>query len=208
MSDQIFQTADNSDHNDRVSARPRERIVTTAREMFHQHGVRGVGIEAITEAAGTNKMTLYRHFASKDDLIVECLQRAAKKSYLKWDELEHQHPGDPKAQLRAWIENAAECISGDWRGCEMANTAVELADDDHPAKRVIEEVKKNHRNCLAKLCARAGLDQPELAADMLGLLLEGARISRQSEGQEGPSARFKRMAEEVIATVGGLNDKT
>ena len=56
--------------------RPRDRILETAQDMFHKHGIKGVGIDAITEAAGTNKMTLYRHFDSKDDLI-EILQRRA-----------------------------------------------------------------------------------------------------------------------------------
>src|ERR1700744_223048 len=56
--------------------RPRERIVVKARDLFHQPGIRGIGVDAIAEAAGTNKMTLYRHFGSKDELIVECLQKA------------------------------------------------------------------------------------------------------------------------------------
>ena len=55
-------------------SRPRDRILETARDMFHKHGIKGVGVDAITEAAGTNKMTLYRHFESKDELIVECLR--------------------------------------------------------------------------------------------------------------------------------------
>ena len=57
-----------------AKSRPRDRIVATAREMFHAQGFRGVGVEAIAEAAGTNKMTLYRHFGSTDELIVECLR--------------------------------------------------------------------------------------------------------------------------------------
>ena len=49
--------------------RPRERIVASAQDLFHRHGIRGVGVDTIAEAAGTNKMTLYRHFGSKDELI-------------------------------------------------------------------------------------------------------------------------------------------
>jgi len=59
-----------------VLTRPRDRIVEAARDLFHKQGYRGVGVDAIAEAAGTNKMTLYRHFGSKDDLIVECLRTA------------------------------------------------------------------------------------------------------------------------------------
>src|ERR1700727_234194 len=75
--------------------RPRERIVTAAQDMFHRHGIRAVGVDAIAEAAGTNKMTLYRHFGSKDDLIIQCLRDAAIESESWWAEIESAHPGDP-----------------------------------------------------------------------------------------------------------------
>ncbi|BCH35627.1 TetR family transcriptional regulator [Mesorhizobium sp. L-8-10] len=188
---------------DQPTLRPRDRIVVTAREMFQQHGIKGVGVDAIAEAAHTNKMTLYRHFGSKDHLIVECMQKCVDEGSAWWCGLETDHPGDPRAQLRAWVEHGAAFLRSGERGCEMANAAVELADGDHPAKRVIEEAKKAHRDRLAELCKGAGLSRPELAADMLALLLEGAKISRQSEGLEGPSARFRRMADEIIVSFGG-----
>jgi AcrR family transcriptional regulator len=180
--------------------RPRERIVGTARDLFHKHGIRGVGVDAIAEAAGTNKMTLYRHFGSKDDLIIQCLRDAALESETWWAEIESEHPGDPLAQLHAWIQGGAECVFDDDRGCDFANAAVELAETDHPARRVIEEIKTEHRNRLAKLCREAGIAQADLLADTLSLLLEGARVSRQSVGVEGPSAKFVRMCEAVIAS--------
>ncbi|MFZ5676926.1 MAG: TetR/AcrR family transcriptional regulator [Pseudomonadota bacterium] len=182
--------------------KPRDRLLHTARDLFHQHGIKGIGVEAITEAAGTNKMTLYRHFGSKDDLIVECLQKAINETMSKWDQLERENPGNPKAQLSAWIEAGAQCIASDKRGCEIANAAVELTEDNHPGRKVIEDGKKEHRRRLVDLCQRAGLTQPELAADTLCLLFEGARISRQSDGAEGPSARFKRMADGIVAAYG------
>src|ERR1700734_2528605 len=60
-----------------VPPRPRERILAAARDLFHRNGIRGVGVDAIAEAAGTNKMTLYRHFDSKDDLVVAYLRSIA-----------------------------------------------------------------------------------------------------------------------------------
>ncbi len=182
--------------------KPRDRLLVTARDLFHQHGIKGIGVEAITEAAGTNKMTLYRHFGSKDDLIVECLQKAINETMSKWDQLARENPDNPKAQLLAWIQAGANCIESDKRGCEIANAAVELTEDNHPGRRVIEDGKREHRRRLVELCRRAGLADPELAADTLSLLFEGARISRQSDGAEGPSSRFKRMAEGVIAAYG------
>ena len=181
------------------SARPRERIVTTARDLFHRHGIRGIGVEAIAEAAGTNKMTLYRHFTSKDELIVECLQKVADEGLGKWQQLEADFPGDPLAQLHAWVQRAAEWLFSDARGCSLANAAIELTEEDHPARRVIERYKTMHRERLVQVCKAAGIVEAELLADTLSVMIEGARVSRQSVGAEGPSAKFVRMSEAVIA---------
>ena len=180
--------------------KPRERIVDTARDLFHRHGIRNVGVDSIAEAAQTNKMTLYRHFTSKDALIVETLNKAAQEAEGLWHGLEVAYPGDPMAQLRAWLGQAAQCIIQDSRGCDMANAAVELTEDDHPARRVIEEFKTMQRNHLATLCKGIGVTQPDLLADALFLLLEGARVSRQSIGAEGPVLQFVRMGEIIIAS--------
>jgi AcrR family transcriptional regulator len=72
---------------------PRERIVACAQELFHRHGIRGVGVETIAEAAGTNKMTLYRHFGSKDDLVLEYLSRKGRKAEEIWADIEAASPG-------------------------------------------------------------------------------------------------------------------
>jgi AcrR family transcriptional regulator len=180
-------------------SRPRERIIKTARELFRRHGMRGIGVDAIAEQAGTNKMTLYRHFGSKDDLIVACLRDVAVENDEIWTDLETAHPGDPLAQLHAWLHVGAECAVGDDRGCDMANAAVELAEIDHPARHVIEEFKKAHRDRLAKLCRDAGIVKADLLADSLWLLLEGARVSSQSIGAAGPSVHFIAIGEAMIA---------
>jgi AcrR family transcriptional regulator len=179
--------------------KPRQRIVGTARDLFRRHGIRGIGVDAIAEAAGTNKMTLYRHFGSKDDLVIACLREVAGEAEAIWRGFEAANPGDPRAQLHAWVRCGAECAGGDGRGCDMANAAVELAESNHPARHVIEEFKVAQRNRLAQLCRDAGIAQAEMLADTLWLLLEGARVSRQSMGIEGPCARFITIGEAVIA---------
>jgi len=180
-------------------ARPRERIIKTARDLFRRHGIRGVGVDAIAEQAGTNKMTLYRHFGSKDELIIACLRDFANDVEGAWQSVEMSHPDDPMGQLRVWIRMAAECTVGDLRGCDMANVAIELAEDDHPARHVIEEFKIAQRNRLVDLCHQAGIANADQLADTLCLLIEGARVSMQSVGLEGPGARFISIADAVIA---------
>jgi AcrR family transcriptional regulator len=182
--------------------RPRERIVACAQDLFHRRGIRGVGVEAIAEAAGTNKMTLYRHFGSKDDLILEYLNCKAKKSDEVWAAIETSHPGDPVGQLYGFVEKAANFIAEDERGCDLANAAVELTEEGHPGLKVIEEFKVRQRERLARLCQAAGAAQPGLLSDALVLLIEGARVSRRSVGTGGPSANFVRMCEAVIASFG------
>jgi AcrR family transcriptional regulator len=186
-----------SGKDERIS--PRERILSVASELFYRHGIRAIGVERIAEAAETNKVTLYRHFSSKDELVAEYLRRLAQEAKSSWDRLEAQHPADAPAQLRAWLKDmAAHVASGDERGCPLANAAVELPDKDHPARRVIEEFKTAQRERLIQLCAAAALTEPEMLADELFLLLEGARVTAQSMGSKGLGDRLVRMGEAMI----------
>src|ERR1700687_6020129 len=133
-------------------AAPRDRILAAAGALFYRHGIRAVGVEAIAEAARTNKMTLYRHFASKDELVAEYLRQSARAADECWERFALAHPGDPRAQLRAWLEEmAGHIVEPVERGCALANAAVELPDKDHPARRVIEDFKRAHRTRLVRL---------------------------------------------------------
>ena len=182
--------------------RPRDRIFACAQDLFHRRGIRGVGVEAIAEAAGTSKMGLYRHFDSKDELVIEYLNYKGRKSDEVWAEIEAETPGDPVAQLYGFIDKAARFISEDDRGCDLANAAVELTEQGHPGLRVIEAFKMRQRDRLTRLCKAAGASQPELLADTLFLLIEGARVSRRSVGAKGPSANLVRTSLGVIASFG------
>ena len=179
---------------------PRQRILAAAAELFYRQGIRAVGVEAIAEAAGTNKMTLYRHFASKDDLVAEYLRQEATKADAYWATLDQTHPGDPLAQIRAWLAaHAAHVADCNERGCALANAAIELPEKDHPARPVIEDFKRRQHTELVRLCGAAGLAEPEMLADELHLLLEGARVTAQSVGSDGLGARLVRMSEALIA---------
>jgi AcrR family transcriptional regulator len=178
---------------------PRERILQAARELFYRDGIRAVGVDAIAAAAGTNKMTLYRHFTSKDELVVAYLKELAGQGKVLWDEARARHPGDADAQLRYLLRRvsqfADECTG---RGCALANAAVELPEKGHPARAVIEEFKKGHRERMVKLFRTAALRDPEGLADEVFLLIEGARMNIQSLGADGPASRLVRMIEALI----------
>lgn len=179
---------------------PRTRLLTAAAELFYRQGIRAVGVEAIAEAAGTNKMTLYRHFPSKDELVAEYLRCLAEKAKAEYVALEDKYPGQPRAQLAAWLRSVADhCSDVKERGCALVNAAVELPEADHPARRVIEEYKNAQRTWLIRVCEAAGLAEPEMLADELFLLIEGARVTAQSLGRAGLDARLVRMGEAMIA---------
>jgi AcrR family transcriptional regulator len=179
---------------------PRERIIAAARDLFYRHGIRAVGVEAIADAAGTNKMTLYRHFESKDALVAEYLRGLAVEKHDIWAAIEAAHPGNPRAQLEAWLVEAAGHVSDPKsRGCALANAAVELPEKAHPARCVIEQCKQHSRENLAGLCRRAGAQQPELLADQLFMLLEGALVCTQAIGHEGPARNFIDAGRAIVA---------
>jgi AcrR family transcriptional regulator len=179
--------------------KPRERILAVAQDLFYRHGSRAVGVDAIAEAAGTNKMTLYRHFNSKDELIAACLREAARAFDADFDKISLLHARDPYAQLLAWMQYLGDylIVEAD-RGCALANAAIELPEKDHPARRVIEELKTAQSQRLIVLCRDAGFVEPDGLADELFLLLEGARVSIQSVGVKGPAARIGRMLKTII----------
>jgi AcrR family transcriptional regulator len=178
--------------------RPRDRILGTARSLFRQCGIRGAGVDAIAESAGTNKMTLYRHFHSKDDLIVACLKEAAADADKGWARLEAEHPDDPKRQLDAWIDLVDDVLR-EGGCCEVANAAVELPEAADLVRATIADFKLEQRRRLVLLCRAAGIARAEALADMLSLLIEGARVSRQAVGREGPSGSFPDCARAAVA---------
>ena len=180
---------------------PRERILRAARELFYRDGINAVSVDAVATAAGTNKMTLYRHFSSKDELVASYLSQLAEEGEGLWDKARAVHPGDADAQLRFLLKQAAQFASeASGRGCAFANAAVELAAEPrHPARRVVEAHKRRQRERLVALVREAGYATPEQLADELFLLVEGARVCLQSVGRQGPGSRLYALAEGLLA---------
>src|SRR5213082_2236624 len=183
-----------------VAPPPRERILQAARELFYRDGINAVSVDAIAAAAGTNKMTLYRHFSSKDELVAAYLSQLAEEGEGLWDKAQSAHPGNADAQLRYMLKRASEfAAEGRGRGCALANAAVELAEPRHPARRVIEAHKRRQRERLVELVRAAGYAKPQQLADELFLLVEGARVCVQSVRREGPGSRLYVLAEGLLA---------
>jgi AcrR family transcriptional regulator len=186
-------------HLEAPQAPPRERILAAARDLFYRHGIRAVGVDAIAEAAATNKMTLYRHFGSKDELIAAYVTELAKEGDEVWEALARDYPGDPTAQLDGWVRHCEKVLTdGGERGCAIANAAVEMREIEHPARQIIDDYKTRKRNRMVKLFTDAGYAEPDQLADELFLLFEGARISLQC-CSSGPAQRVVRMLRSLLA---------
>lgn len=183
----------------KCTPRPRERIIGAARELFRKHGIKGIGVDAIAEAADSNKMTLYRHFGSKDDLIVVCLKAAAEEAEEFWNGLQAANPGDPRAQLKDWIHRAGDFVTVENCNCEILDAAAQLIETDHPARHFVEDIRKLYKTRLIDLCRDAGVADAEMLVDALTLLIEGARCNWRSAGPEGAATRFVKVAEIVVA---------
>src|SRR5438445_9202467 len=96
----------------------RNKILATAADLFYKQGVRAVGVDLIVEKAGVAKTSLYRHFATKDDLVAAFLERADQEFWAQWDHVAKHHADDAKAELNAhlvWIGERAGCPT--YRGC-------------------------------------------------------------------------------------------
>jgi AcrR family transcriptional regulator len=161
----------------------RERILVAAGDLFHKQGIRGVGVEAIAEAADTNKMTLYRYFDSKDELIAEWVRGMIAHKEAEWTDLSARHRDDPQALLRDWSRRTAEKLKVmEERGSALGNALAELPDPEHPARRVIQEYKAREHKRIVRLCKAAGFQNPDLAANLFWMLLEGAHSCVQCVG--------------------------
>jgi len=182
---------------------PRQRILAAADDLFRRVGIRGVGVEAIAEAAGTNKMTLYRHFESKDELIAEWMRGIIAQKDAAWDEIIAQHPGDPSAQLVYWSRRTAKQFAQmEERGSAILNALAELPEADHPARRIIDEHRQREHQRIIKLCREAGFPEPELAADQFYFLLEGAKACVQCIGLKRVGEHLMRLVDSMVAAHG------
>lgn len=182
-----------------VSKRPaRDRIFETARELFYQHGIRAVGVETIAAEADATKMTLYRNFPSKDELVAEVLREQEREYWAWWEEVTARCCTDPRAQLEAIFDAfETKACDKDVHGCPLSNAAIELHEAEHPAQVVSVNYKKELHRRLTELCRAAGARDDDLA-DALMLLMEGAYISRVTLGVAGPVRAVSRSARALI----------
>lgn len=179
--------------------RAADRIRKSAQELFYREGIRAIGVDEIVSRAGVTKPSLYRSFASKDELAAAYLRDYDAAFWQRFDAGEIAHPGDPRAQLRAYLEGLAQRASkSGYRGCGLTNAAVEYPDTSHPARKVAEAHKRALRTRLVAMAKAMGAHNPQMLGDGLLLLMEGAFASGQLFGKGGPARSLAGIADRLI----------
>ncbi len=163
----------------------RDRLLETARRLFYQEGPRAVGIDRVLAESGVAKMTLYRHFRSKDELIVACLGEHERNYWKLWDATVSPPGAEPAKQLRNAIQFIARRTSEPtYQGCIFLNTAQSFPEESHPAHRTAVEHKQGLAARLHKLCKDAGATNPRTLSQQLVLLINGAQATAGMLGRE------------------------
>lgn len=193
-------TAESGRTAETCKPRVRDRIFETACELFYQQGINNVGVDAIATAAGTNKMSFYRSFVSKDELVAEYLRERERAHWQWWDEVIAPHEGDPRRQIEALFEGVvSRCRGQNSWGCAAANAAAEIRNDAHPALAVIHGHKAEIRRRFRALARAMNAQDPEVLGDALTLLYEGASSSKLTFAcKEGPYVNVAKTVKALL----------
>jgi AcrR family transcriptional regulator len=191
----------NQRDDDRESGR--ERLSRAAYELFSRDGVRAVGVDAVIARAGTAKMTLYRNFPSKDDLIIDFLRRREQLWTREWLEAESQRRGaTPRDQLLAIFDVFSEWFSqADFEGCSFLTTMVEVNDREHPVHQAAVVHLANIRSYIERLAAEAGVGDADSFARKWHILMKGS-IMAAHEGDAAAAGRARELGELLLAQHG------
>ena len=172
-----------------------ERIMEATDRLFYRKGIRAVGVDAVAAEAGISKRSLYDTFPSKDALVAAYLRQRIQPL------AESDQP--PAEQVLALFDQLhARFTKGDFRGCPFVNAVTELADDCEAARAIAVTYKEDRRQQIASLLARAGVSSPDVLANQIALLFEGA-IASMLVRQDPVVAMQAREAALVLMRVGG-----
>ena len=176
----------------------RERILSTADRLFYSEGIHAVGIERVVKESSVTRVTLYRHFPSKDDLVSAYLQRRAQDDRGRMREIIDAHPSDPRAALR---ELATTLVQDDFgpmqRGCPFINASAEFT-PAHPARAEAHAIRRWVTDRLEELLSSLRHSSPRATAEQLMMLRTGAVVSRALDGNEHLGPDYVAAWEQLI----------
>ena len=193
----------------KIEITPKDRLFQTAARLFYQHGYRAIGVDTISAESGIGKMTLYRHFPSKDDLIAAYLQDSNR---LFWDQFEQitNDAQTAREKILAFFDALQSYVlSPDCYGCPFINVAAEYPEAGYAGHQVALEHKQSVLARFRQLAEESGARQPEPLANALFLLMDGAYVAARMFGSSlnSPAVSLAETARQVIeAHLGPVNE--
>jgi AcrR family transcriptional regulator len=183
----------------------REHLIDAALTLFNGYGYNATGIDRILAEAGTAKMTLYKHFKSKDDLILAALRRRDEEFRLRLSRAVESMADTPRGRLLALFDAHADWFDKEnFRGCMFINAVAEFANLSEPIQAMAAENKRLIRAYISELAAEAGANDPDALAVELGLLLNGAIVSAQIDRSPESAGQARNAAAVLVeAALGG-----
>lgn len=180
---------------------PRDRILDVASQLFYQNGIRAVGVDTIIAQADVAKMTFYKHFKSKDLLVLEFLKRR-DELWRDWFEstvyrLASKDENRPLAIFDALEERFSR---KDFRGCAFINTMVEMADGDHLAHQAAAEHKQKVQRLIRTWLSAAGVKKSGELSKAFLLLIDGAIVTAVRERNTHSAKAAKKIAATLLLT--------
>jgi len=184
-------------------ASARERIDRTAYELFSRHGIRAVGVDTITARSGVAKMTLYRHYPSKNDLALAFLRRREELWTRSWLQKEvERRARTPAAQLLAVFDVFEKWFRRrDFEGCSFIKVLLEHDDRGHPVRKAAQAHIETIRAFLRQLAKDAGVHDADPFARQMQMLMMGSIVAAYA-GDQDAARRAKEMGLLLLARAG------
>jgi AcrR family transcriptional regulator len=171
----------------------RDRILDTATRLFVSTGIRRVGVDRLIAESGVARATFFRHFPTKDDLVVAFLEQQAREGREELSRIRAQTPDGARALLAEIARGSKmgmDCQG--FRGCEFINTAAEYSDPEHPARTVVDRHRAWVRDIMADSLTELGHPTPFATAEILFTMRTGAIVASSLEGFRDPDGAFDR----------------
>lgn len=179
---------------------PKDKVFQTASRLFYQKGYRAIGVDTIAAESGIGKMTLYRHYPSKDELIVAYLQDSDRFFWSGFEEITQEAP-TAREKLLVFFESLQKYVTApECYGCPFLNIATEYPEADHAGHQVALEHKESVRTKFRQLAKEMGAKKPDVLADQLYLLMDGAYMASRMFGTKNPAAHLADAARILVDT--------
>jgi AcrR family transcriptional regulator len=175
------------------------KLLESATRLFYENGIHATGIDTILADSGVAKMTLYKHFGSKDALVAEYLKRRDEEWLPAFKDAVANAARSPKRRLYAIFNILGQWLDGDGhRGCALLNASVEFPDRSHDVRKLVANQKQELQEYLTQLSREAGARRPNDLAVQLAILIHGAIAWHSISGSTDSAPQAAKAAKAVI----------